>query len=47
MAPETYVGPAMVLGVRKRLDPARITPADLRAAWPAGATARRVLIDTG
>lgn len=47
MPPEAYIGPAVVLDVRKRPDPARITPADLRAAWPAGSAARRVLLRTG
>ncbi len=42
-----YVGPAIVLDVRKRPDPARVTQADLEAAWPAGATALRVLVNSG
>lgn len=44
---EKYVGPAAVLDVRKRLDRTRVTRRDLEAAWPAGPTAPRVLINTG
>jgi len=44
---EKYVGRAVVLDVRKRPHPARITRRDLEAAWPAGATAPRVLVNTG
>ncbi len=44
---EMYVGPAVVLNVRKRPDPDRVTRRDLEAAWPAGATAPRVLVNTG
>jgi kynurenine formamidase len=42
-----YVGPAVVLDVRRRADRARVTRRDLEAAWPAGATAPRVLVNTG
>jgi len=42
-----YVGPAVVLDVRKRPDRARVTRRDLEAAWPAGVTVRRVLVNTG
>jgi kynurenine formamidase len=44
---EKYVGPAVVLDVRKRLDRSRVTRWDLEAAWPAGAMAPRVLVNTG
>ncbi len=47
MSPEKYVGPAVVLDVRKRPDQAKITQQDLEAAWPAGARAPRVLVNTG
>jgi arylformamidase len=47
MAPAQYVGPALVLDVRRRPRPARVTRQDLEAAWPAGVAAQRVLIDTG
>jgi arylformamidase len=47
MRPEQYVGVAVVLDVRARPDPARVTRQDLEAAWPQGTTARRVLVDTG
>jgi arylformamidase len=42
-----YVGPAAVLDVRKRVDPARVTRRDLEAVWPAGVAATRVLVNTG
>lgn len=45
--PAHYVGPAVVLDVRRRPDRARVTRRDLEAAWPVGATARRVLVNTG
>ena len=44
---EKYVGPAVVVDVRKRPDGAHVTQRDLEAAWPAGATAPRVLVNTG
>jgi len=44
---ENYVGPAVVLDVRKRPDRARVTRKDLEAAWPADADAPRVLVNTG
>lgn len=47
MAPTQYIGPAVVLDVRERPDPARVTRHDLEAAWPAGVTARRILVNTG
>src|SRR5512135_3289422 len=43
MSVTQYVGPAVVLDVRKRSDPARVTRRDLEAAWPAGVAATRVL----
>jgi arylformamidase len=42
-----YVGPAVVLDVRRRADRTRVTRRDLEAAWPEGATAPRVLVNTG
>ncbi len=45
--PAQYVGPAVVLDVRRRPDRARVMRRDLEAAWPAGSTARRVLLNTG
>ena len=42
-----YVGPAVVLDVRRRPDSARVTDRDLERAWPKGATAPRVLVNTG
>lgn len=45
--PVHYVGPAVVLDVRRRPDRARVTRRDLESAWPSGATARRVLVNTG
>ena len=47
MAPTLYVGPALVLDVRKRPDVTTVTRKDLEAAWPAGARACRVLLNTG
>jgi kynurenine formamidase len=47
MDPARYVGPAVVLDVRKRPARARVTRRDLERAWPAGSRARRVLINTG
>ncbi len=47
MDPAQFVGPAAVLDVRRRPDKTRVTRQDLEAAWPAGATARRVLVNTG
>ena len=47
MALTQYVGPAVILDVRRRPDPARVTRRDLEAAWPTGGTARRVLVNTG
>jgi kynurenine formamidase len=47
MAATQYVGPAVVLDVRKRPDRARVTPGDLEAAWPNDVRARRVLVNTG
>lgn len=47
MPPLQYVGRAVILDVRKRPDPARVTRRDLEAAWPKGVTARRVLVNTG
>lgn len=47
MRPAQYVGPAAVLDVRKRPNPARVTRPDLETAWPAGSRARRVLVNTG
>ena len=44
---EKYVGPAVVLDVRNRPDRTRVTRRDLQAAWPVGATAPRVLVNTG
>ena len=44
---EKYVGPAVVLDVRKRPDQGRVTQRDLEAAWPVGAMARRALVNTG
>ena len=44
---EKYVGPAVVLDVRKRPNRACVTRRDLEAAWPVGATAPRVLVNTG
>jgi arylformamidase len=42
-----YVGPAAVVDVRRRPDPARVTRRDLQRAWPASGAARRVLLRTG
>jgi arylformamidase len=42
-----YVGPAVVVDVRRRPDPARVTDRDLERAWPKGASAPRALINTG
>ena len=47
MSLEKYVGRAVVLDVRRRADPARVTWRDLEAAWPVGVTAPRVLVNTG
>ena len=47
MGPAQYIGPATVLDVRDRPDKRNVTRQDLEAAWPAGATARRVLVNTG
>ncbi len=47
MDPAQFVGPAAVLDVRRRPDKTRVTRQDLEAAWPAGAAARRVLVNTG
>ncbi|HEX7547499.1 MAG TPA: cyclase family protein [Candidatus Methylomirabilis sp.] len=47
MAPTQYVGPALVLDVRKRPDPTTVTRKDLEAAWPARAATCRVLLNTG
>lgn len=47
MALTQYVGPALVLDVRKRPDPTKVTRRDLEAAWPAGEAACRVLLNTG
>ncbi|MBI4735113.1 MAG: cyclase family protein, partial [candidate division NC10 bacterium] len=45
--PAHYVGPAVVLVVRRRPDRAPVMRRDLEAAWPAGSTARRGLLNTG
>ena len=47
MAPTQYVGRAVVLDVRRRIDPAHVTRRDLEAAWPAGVVGRRILVNTG
>jgi len=47
MTAEQYVGPAVVLDVRQRPEPAKVTRRDLQVAWPAGLTASRVLLNTG
>jgi arylformamidase len=47
MAPSQYVGPALVLDVRKRPNLTKVTRKDLEAAWPAGVRACRVLLNTG
>ena len=47
MALTQYVGPAVLLDVRKRPEPGRVTRRDLEAAWPSGGTAPRILLNTG
>lgn len=47
MDPAQYVGVAAVLDIRRRPDPTRVTRRDLEAAWPAGSSARRALVNTG
>ena len=47
MPPAQYVGLAVVLDVRKRPNPVRVTRRDLERVWPAGSRARRVLVNTG
>jgi arylformamidase len=47
MAPAQYVGPALVLDVRKRPNPATVTRHDLEAVWPVGVAACRILLNTG
>lgn len=47
MRPGPYIGPAVLLDLRRRPDPRRISRADLIRAWPAGAAARRVVLRTG
>lgn len=47
MPPRQSIGPAVVLDVRQRPDPARVTREDLAAAWPPGVPGRRVLVNTG
>ena len=42
-----YIGPAVVLDVRRRPDRAKVTRSDLEAAWPTEDSARRVLVNTG
>lgn len=42
-----YIGPAVVVDVRRRSDRAKVTRSDLEAAWPTEASARRVLLNTG
>ena len=47
MQPRQYVGPALLLDLRRRSDPKQITRADLLRAWPRGDRARRVVLNTG
>ena len=42
-----YIGPAVVLDVRRRPDRAKVTRNDLEAAWSTEDSARRVLVNTG
>jgi kynurenine formamidase len=47
MRPAAYVGPAILLDVRCRRNPTRVTRQDLERAWPVGIKGARVLIRTG
>lgn len=47
MRPDQYVGPALLLDLRRRPDPKRITRADLVRAWPEGSRVGRIVLNTG
>lgn len=47
MPPTAYVGSAVLVDVRRRPDPARITRDDLARAWPGGPPVRRAVVRTG
>ncbi len=47
MRPEAFVGPALLLDLRRRPEAGRIARTDLEGVWPRGEPARRVVLNTG